>query len=65
MEEIEYTLVEHVDVEEKKLQITQQLQQGWSKYPRNSGQSLSRPVMEKIQGLFLLGQHNKKRKVSV
>ena len=50
MSGIDHTPVEHSDVDQyHKVQITQQLQQVWSQYPRNIGKCLRRPVMEKLQ----------------
>ena len=46
------------------MQITQQPQQGWAKYPGNTLKCLSRPVMGKIQEFLSFGQKHRKRKVS-
>ena len=42
--------VERTDVEQcHKVNITQQLQQGWDQYPGNAGQLISRDDMVKLQ----------------
>jgi hypothetical protein len=44
--------------------IPPQLQPGWAEYPGNTGQRLSASVMQKLNELYMLGNVNKKRKVS-